>query len=89
MKKEELFDIIGEVDEQKILNADKYFYEKRKTKNTWLKWGALAACLLIVSASVIGIFSKSQGKGFAGGTGYRFRMQGIFPHLLLRQAGND
>lgn len=60
MKKEELFDIIGEVDEQKILNADKCFYEKRKTKNTWLKWGTLAACLLIVSASVIGIFSKSQ-----------------------------
>ncbi len=60
MKKEELFEIIGEVDEQKILNADKYFYKKRNTKNTWLKWGAIAACLLIVSASAIGIFSKSH-----------------------------
>ena len=35
MKKEELFDIIGEVDEQKILNADKYFYEKRKTNRNF------------------------------------------------------
>ena len=60
MKKEELFDIIGEVEEQKILEANKGVSKKKKAQKTWLKWGALAACICIVIVSVIGISTKKQ-----------------------------
>ena len=60
MKKEELFDIIGEVEEQKILEANKGVSKKKKAQKTWLKWGALVACICIVIVSVIGISTKKQ-----------------------------
>ena len=48
MKKEELFDILGEVDEQKVADANKDFSKSKKLQKNLLKWGALAACLCIV-----------------------------------------
>ena len=60
MKKEQLFDIIGEVEEQKILEANKDVSKKKKVQKAWLKWGALAACLCIVTVSIIGISTKKQ-----------------------------
>lgn len=60
MKKEELFDIIGEVDEQKVIEANKSVSKKKKAQKMWLKWGALAACICIVIVSVIGISTKKQ-----------------------------
>ena len=60
MKKEQLFDIIGEVDEQKVLDANKDFSKSKKLQKHLLKWGALAACLIIAIASTIGILIKKQ-----------------------------
>lgn len=60
MKKEQLFDIIGEVEEQKILEANKDVSKKKKVQKAWLKWSALAACLCIVTVSIIGISTKKQ-----------------------------
>ena len=60
MKTEELFNIIGEVDEQKVVDANKDVTKKKQPQKTWLKWGALAACICIVIASVIGISTKRQ-----------------------------
>ena len=60
MKKEELFNIIGEVDEQKVAEANKNVTKKNQPQKTWLKWGAFAACICIVIVSVIGISTKRQ-----------------------------
>ena len=60
MKKEEFFDILGEVDEQKVIEANKSVSKKKKAQKMWLKWGALAACICIVIVSVIGISTKRQ-----------------------------
>ena len=48
MKKEELFNIIGEVDEQKVAAAGMAMNTKKKSRPVWLKWGAMAACLCLV-----------------------------------------
>ena len=53
MKKEELFNIIGEVDEQKIAAAGMAMNTKKKSRPVWVKWGAMAACLCLV---VVGAF---------------------------------
>ena len=53
MKKEELFNIIGEVDEQKVAAAGMAMNTKKKSRPVWLKWGAMAACLCLV---VVGAF---------------------------------
>lgn len=47
MKKEELFNIIGEVDEQKVAAAGMAM-NKKKSRPVWVKWGAMAACLCLV-----------------------------------------
>lgn len=60
MKKEEFFDVLGEVDEQKVIEANKGVSKKKKVQKTWLKWSALAACFCIVIVSVIGILTKKQ-----------------------------
>ena len=54
MKKEELFNIIGEVDEQKVAAAGMAMNTKKKSRPVWLKWGAMAACLCLV---VVGAFT--------------------------------
>ena len=52
MKKEELFQLIGEADEQKVAAAG-----KAKSRPVWGKWVALAACLCIVIAGAAFLFS--------------------------------
>ena len=53
MKKEELFNIIGEVDEQKVAAAGMAMNTKKKSPPVWLKWGAMAACLCLVVVGVL------------------------------------
>ena len=48
MKKEELFNIIGEVDEQKVAAAGMAMNTQKKSRPFWVKWGAMAACLCLV-----------------------------------------
>ena len=54
MKKEELFNIIGEVDEQKVAVAGMAMNTQKKSRPVWVKWGAMAACLCLV---VVGAFT--------------------------------
>ncbi len=52
MRKEELFNLIGEADEQKVAAA--MVMNKKKLRPAWTKWGAMAACLcLAVLAAVL------------------------------------
>lgn len=48
MKKEELFNIIGEVDEQKVTAAGMAMNTKKTSRPVWMKWGAMVACLCLV-----------------------------------------
>ena len=60
MKKEQLFDILCEIDEKKILSAGKTMSEKSKTKLIWLKYGTLVACLclIVISAFSCHLYAK-------------------------------
>jgi hypothetical protein len=46
MKKEKLYEAIGEIDDNYINDA--HLTTKRKSRPTWIKWGAMAACLCLV-----------------------------------------
>ena len=50
MKKNKL-DAIGFIDDQLVEKADEYTGVKKK--NTWIKWGAMAACLCLVVGAVM------------------------------------
>ena len=54
MKKEDMFDVIGEVDERKV--ADALNVAPHKRKMSWVKWSAIAACLCLVIVGVFSIF---------------------------------
>ena len=60
MKKEELFDILGDISEQYIKEAR--LTKKKNGTLMWLGWGAIAACiaLLILGISMIGDFSPVE-----------------------------
>lgn len=53
MKKEEMFNIIGEVDEQKVAVAGMAMTARKKSHPVWLKWGAIAACLCLVVVGAV------------------------------------
>ena len=55
MTREELFAVIGDVDEQKVRNAGLAITQGKKTN--WAKWGAVAACLCLV---VLGFISYNN-----------------------------
>ena len=63
MKKEELFNIIGEVDEQKVAAAGMAMNTKKKSRPVWVKWGAMAACLCLV---VVGILVPTMNNQISG-----------------------
>lgn len=52
MKMDKL-DTIGYIDDQLVEKADKYFGAKKR--NTWIKWGAMAACLCLVIGGLVAI----------------------------------
>lgn len=51
MKKEQLYEALGEINEDYINDAHQT--AKKKSHPVWMKWGAMAACLCLV---VIGVF---------------------------------
>lgn len=53
MRKEKLFNIIGEVDEQKVAAASIAMTAKKKSHPIWFKWGVMAACLCLVVAGAV------------------------------------
>ena len=60
MKKEQLFDIIGEIDENKIQSAGEVMSRKNKAKPIWLKYGSLVACLCLVVISILSFHSYAK-----------------------------
>lgn len=58
MKKEDLFEILQDIDEQKITEARNYRINRR---SVWIKWSAVAACLVVLfGALFVVFFSKSN-----------------------------
>ena len=53
MKKENLYEAIGEIDDNYINDAHQP--AKKRTRAVWLKWGAMAACLCLVVGVAIRI----------------------------------
>ena len=54
MKKDEMFNIIGEVDEQKVAVAGMAMTARKKSSRpVWLKWGAIAACLCLAVVGTV------------------------------------
>lgn len=49
MRKEELFNIIGEADEKKVASAGMAMTAKKKYSSLWVKCGAIAACLAVAA----------------------------------------
>lgn len=49
MKKEKLYEAIGEIDDNYINDAH-LTTKKKKSRPAWIKWGAMAACLCLVVA---------------------------------------
>ncbi|MBQ8629950.1 MAG: hypothetical protein IJ421_10825 [Prevotella sp.] len=52
MKKEQLYEVLGDINENYINDAHKT--AKKKSRTVWTKWAAMAACLCLV---VVGAFS--------------------------------
>lgn len=50
MKKEDFFEILGDVNDQFIEEA--HMQNENNNKITWKKWGAIAACLMVAALSV-------------------------------------
>lgn len=51
MKKETLYEVLGDLDEDYIRDAHKT--EQKKSRVIWLKWGAVAACLCVIVAALV------------------------------------
>ena len=59
MKKEQLYEALGEIDEAYIIEAEKSSKKiegTRRVKSTWLKWGSIAACFCLVALVAITAF---------------------------------
>ena len=79
MKKEEFFEVLGELDGEIVKGAEIAMKEKTngRARNVgWIKWGAVAACLCLVIAGVVmwnsGLFGDAPeggGGGAGGGAG--------------------
>lgn len=65
MKKEKLYETIGDIDENYISEAHETI---KKTRPIWYKWGAVAACLLVVLVSIV--ISNDFGKMACGHTSH-------------------
>lgn len=52
MKKEELFETLGNLDPGMVENAGKY---QRSRRAAWKKWTATAACAVIIGGAVLGV----------------------------------
>lgn len=66
MTKEELFSILGEVDERKVAAAGMAMAAQKKRRPVWVKWGALAACPAILCVVVIALLSGRFQQPWAG-----------------------
>ena len=73
MKKEEMYDVIGKIDDKYIIDARSNITKK---KNSWIKWGAMAACLCL---AFVGAFMLQNSLG----------LQNKEPHLENPTTANN
>ena len=59
MKKEELFETLGNLDPGLVENAGKY---QRSRRAAWKKWTATAACAVIIGGAVLGVMTWRNGR---------------------------
>lgn len=78
MKKEELFNIIGEVDEQKVAAAGMAMNTKKKSRPVWVKWGAMAACLCLVVVGAV-MFQNGNIDPIMGTVDEEIKRIAVFP----------
>lgn len=57
MKKEQLYEVIGDINENYINDAHKTI--KKKSRPVWVKWGAMVACLCLVVVGAV-VFQRLQ-----------------------------
>jgi len=78
MKNERIFLAIGQISDDKIVEADTYIQEIRSIKSRWLRWGTAAACFIIAVTILSLILLRSFDKNYSrsshtptggGGTG--------------------
>ena len=58
MNGKRLLEIIGEIDERHILEAAPAV-RKSRSKIGWVKWGGMAACMVLVLSACLGAFAIS------------------------------
>ena len=59
MKKEELFETMGNLDPGMVEKAGKY---QRSRRAAWKKWTATAACAVIIGGAVLGVTTWRNGR---------------------------
>ncbi len=64
MKSEDFFDILGDVDEEKVAHAGR---AAKKTRAVWIRFGAMAACVCLLMVAVLG-FGFSEDGWFVANT---------------------
>ena len=60
MKKEELFETMGNLDPGMVEKAGKY---QRSRRAAWKKWTATAACAVIIGGAVLGGYDMEKRSG--------------------------
>lgn len=60
MKKEDLFDVLGDVNNQYIKDA--HIKNKRKNSISWMKWGSIAACFAVLVLCIPVVTNLSSGE---------------------------
>ena len=58
MKNEKLLEIIGGIDDNLVHNAVNDNFKKKTP--VWVKWGAVAACLVLICVATISLFTASD-----------------------------
>ena len=66
MKKEQLYEVLSEIDETYIDNANKYTKKvttMRFTNSKWLKFGSIAACFCLIVLAAVFILNNNTVSG--------------------------
>lgn len=63
MKPEKLSDAIGGLDEETVASADKI--RNKRNSRPWIRWTALAACLALIAAAVLGNLPQTSAYAIA------------------------
>ena len=66
MKKEELFEVLGNLEPGMVEKARS---DRHPRRGVWKKWTAAAACAVIIGGAVLGVATWRNGRGAPSGKG--------------------